>query len=87
MGQFDPRCLVLVVLMAWSSLLLAQADSLRADTLQRATLATELADSVSTPADTTKAIEDAPLDIAQDRGLYILTPDRRMQLRILGSVR
>jgi hypothetical protein len=37
--------------------------------------------------DTTKIIEDAALDIAQDRGLFIVTPDRQMQLRILGSVR
>jgi len=37
--------------------------------------------------DTTKIIEDAALDIAQDRGLFIVTPDQKMQLRILGSVR
>jgi len=38
-------------------------------------------------ADTSKIIEDAALDIAQNRGLFIVTPDRKMQLRILGSVR
>ncbi len=37
--------------------------------------------------DSTKIIEDAALDIGQDRGLFIVTPDQRMQLRILGSVR
>lgn len=37
--------------------------------------------------DTVKKTEDARLDIAQDRGLFIVTPDRMMQLRILGSVR
>ncbi len=37
--------------------------------------------------DSTKIIEDAALDIAQSRGLFIVTPDRLMQLRILGSVR
>jgi hypothetical protein len=37
--------------------------------------------------DSTKIIEDAALDIAQDRGLFIVTPDRKVQLRILGSVR
>lgn len=37
--------------------------------------------------DTTKIIEDAALDIGQDRGLFIVTPDQKMQLRILGSVR
>ena len=37
--------------------------------------------------DTTKIVEDAPLDIGQDRGLFIVTPDQKMQLRILGSVR
>ena len=29
----------------------------------------------------------SPLDIGKDRGLYIVTADRKMQLRILGSVR
>ena len=29
----------------------------------------------------------SPLDIADDRGIYILTKDGNMQLRILGSVR
>jgi len=31
--------------------------------------------------------ELAPLDIGKDRGLYIVTADGKMQLRILGSVR
>ena len=31
--------------------------------------------------------EDAPLDIGGNRGLFIVTPDRKLQLRILGSVR
>lgn len=48
--------------------------------------------STSTPSDTltsdsTKVIEDAALDIGQNRGLFIVTPDRRLQLRIVGSVR
>ncbi|NMM48289.1 DcaP family trimeric outer membrane transporter [Marinigracilibium pacificum] len=37
--------------------------------------------------DTTRMFEDAPLDISQDRGLFIVSPDRKMQLRILGSIR
>ena len=37
--------------------------------------------------DTSKIVEDAPLDIGQDRGLFIVTPDKKLQLRILGSVR
>jgi len=37
--------------------------------------------------DTTKIIEDAALDIGQNRGLFIVTPGGEMQLRILGSVR
>lgn len=32
-------------------------------------------------------VENAPLDIAQNRGLFIVTPDQKMQLRILGSIR
>ncbi|QCK15446.1 DcaP family trimeric outer membrane transporter [Mangrovivirga cuniculi] len=37
--------------------------------------------------DTTRIIEDAPLDIGQDRGLFIISDDKKLQLRILGSVR
>jgi len=37
--------------------------------------------------DTTKVVEVAALDIAQSRGLFIVTPDKKMQMRILGSVR
>jgi hypothetical protein len=38
-------------------------------------------------ADTLVKQEVSPLDIGDDRGLYILTKDGKMQLRILGSVR
>ncbi|MGB6123194.1 MAG: DcaP family trimeric outer membrane transporter, partial [Bacteroidota bacterium] len=38
-------------------------------------------------ADTTVVHELSPLDITQDRGLFFVTPDGKMQLRILGSVR
>lgn len=38
-------------------------------------------------ADTLVKQEVSPLDIGDDRGIYILTKDGRMQLRILGSVR
>ena len=31
--------------------------------------------------------EISPLDISKNRGLYIITPDKKMQLRILGSMR
>lgn len=37
--------------------------------------------------DTLKKKEYSPLDIADDRGIYILAKDEQMQLRILGSVR
>ena len=37
--------------------------------------------------DSTKIVEDAALDIGQNRGLFIITPGGEMQLRILGSVR
>ena len=35
----------------------------------------------------TRYQEVYPLDIASDRGLFIMSPDRMMQMRILGSVR
>ena len=38
--------------------------------------------------DSTSQYQDVyPLDIASDRGLFILSPDKMMQMRILGSVR
>lgn len=37
--------------------------------------------------DTLLKQENSPLDIGDDRGIYILTKDGQMQLRILGSVR
>ena len=37
--------------------------------------------------DALKVVEDAPLDIGQNRGLFMVTPDQKMQLRILGSIR
>jgi len=41
-----------------------------------------------TESDTITQYQDVyPLDIAGDRGLFILSPDRMMQMRILGSVR
>ena len=43
------------------------------------------ADSIKS--DPSKVIEDAALDIGQNRGLFIFTPDGSMQMRILGSVR
>ena len=41
----------------------------------------------TTQSDTTKINENAPLDISNNRGLFIIAPDGKLQLRILGSVR
>jgi hypothetical protein len=56
-----------------------------ADTTKVVIESTAISDTIQT--DTTKIIEDAALDIAQNRGLFIVAPDGKMQLRILGSVR
>jgi len=37
--------------------------------------------------DTLDIEETSPLDISNDRGLFLLAPDGKMQLRILGSIR
>ena len=37
--------------------------------------------------DTLSIEEVSPLDISNDRGLFLLAPDGKMQLRILGSIR
>jgi len=56
------------------------------DSLQQTTIKYNLADSLQVE-DTTHTVETAPLDIGANRGLFIITPDQKMQLRILGSVR
>lgn len=52
---------------------------------QKDSIATIVVDSTLT--DSAKAIEDAPLDIAQNRGLFLNSENGKTQLRILGSVR
>ncbi|TDQ19285.1 hypothetical protein DFQ04_1106 [Algoriphagus boseongensis] len=52
---------------------------------QKTIIGTSSADTVRR--DSTRIQEAAPLDIADDRGLYIRTTDGKIQLRILGSVR
>jgi len=47
---------------------------------------------VGSPSDTLTgehpgATQVAPLDVARDRGLFIVTPDQRLQMRIIGSIR
>lgn len=68
----------------WLPALLAQENA-PSDTARVLITTNMPMDSIQT--DTTKIVEDAALDIAQNRGLFILTPDQKMQLRILGSVR
>ncbi|NJN26362.1 MAG: hypothetical protein HC819_10475 [Cyclobacteriaceae bacterium] len=55
------------------------------DLSQKKILGVQAADTLKT--DTAKVVEVAALDIAQNRGLFIVTPDKKMQMRILGSVR
>ena len=72
--------LLLFIILPFS--LAAQENS---DMETKKVVAVSLKDSISI--DSIKIIEDAPLDISQNRGLFIVTPDGNMQLRILGSVR
>ena len=55
------------------------------DANQKTIMGVQAADTLKS--DTTKVVEVAALDIAQSRGLFIVTPDKKMQMRILGSVR
>ncbi|MCX2743883.1 DcaP family trimeric outer membrane transporter [Mangrovivirga sp. M17] len=57
------------------------------DSLNRNISGRVISSSDSIIVDTTRIIEDAPLDIGQDRGLFIISADKKLQLRILGSVR
>ncbi len=61
----------------------AQSDSDKVP--QKDSIATMMVDSTLT--DSAKAVEDAPLDIAQNRGLFLNSENGQTQLRILGSVR
>ena len=72
--------------MIGSQLLIGKANAQENSINDTKTILT-LNSAVSLHSDSTKIVEDAPLDIAQDRGLFIIAPDQKMQLRILGSVR
>ena len=61
-------------------------ESIAQDTDQKRTMVgMNLPDTIQR--DTTRIQEVAPLDIGENRGLFISTPDGKMQMRILGSVR
>lgn len=79
------RILCLVSVMIFSSYNNLDLKAQEADSSVVMLGSEEIPDSLFT--DSTKIIEDAALDIGQDRGLFIVTPDNKMQLRILGSVR
>ena len=76
MGSF---LLISIVVLLFHSSVFGQRDS------TRMVIAGPVADTIR--ADSSKIIEDAALDIGQNRGLFIVTPDQKLQLRILGSVR
>lgn len=61
------------------------AQEIKSDSTVVFMASNSFSDSLNT--DSTKIVEDAALDIGQNRGLFIVTPDQKMQLRILGSVR
>jgi hypothetical protein len=71
--------LPLLVILYNSHDLKAQNDSIKT------VISTVVSDTLRS--DSTKVIEDAALDIGQSRGVFIISPDKRLQLRIVGSVR
>ncbi len=81
-----PACCLTAVLSLTGTIAFGQNEGNEADTLRVAAAASEPV-SAQMEEDTLIQVEDAPLDIAQNRGLFISTPDERLQLRILGSVR
>lgn len=70
-------------LLLFSMMVKAQDES--GAVVQKDSLSAMVIDSTLT--DSAKAIEDAPLDIAQNRGLFLNSENGNTQLRILGSVR
>ena len=74
------KFLFILALLSSATVLWAQ----RPDTLRQIVVPSSTTGAVTRDS---SEIEDAPLDIGQDRGLYILSADKKLQLRILGSVR
>ena len=70
--------------LTWSNVVIAQDDPVKDST---AVVSTEsLVDSVKQDS-LERHTEISPLDIGRNRGLFILSSDKLMQMRILGSVR
>jgi len=66
---------------------MASPVMLMAQETQTSNISVGVHPSDSLQGDARRIIEDAPLDIARNRGIFIVTPDQKMQMRIIGSVR
>ena len=72
---------------AFISILLLLGGFLMAQTKSGTTLTGQNKAGQHFEVDTLTKSEQSPLDIAQDRGIFIVTKDHKLQLRILGSIR
>ena len=77
--------LLLILLFTYSGNMKGQVNNTKKDSISVLGGNSKALDSLNS--DPNKIIEDAALDIGQNRGLFIVTPDGKMQMRILGSVR
>lgn len=77
--------LLLIFLFTYSGNMKGQVNNTKKDSISVLGGNSKALDSLNS--DPNKIIEDAALDIGQNRGLFIVTPDGKMQMRILGSVR
>ena len=77
--------LIIFICLVLSTVIVSVCKGQNAMQEQKTIVGVNASDTLKT--DSTRIVETAPLDIAQNRGLFIVTPDGKMQLRILGSVR
>ena len=80
-GLVRNNLIVLMIVLHTSNIVFSQ------DQDSSSTLISSTSKQIEQIGDSTVTEEDSPLDIGKDRGLFIITSDGKMQLRILGSVR
>ena len=83
-GLVNKRLIIFICLVL-STVIISVCKGQNAIQEQKTIVGVNASDTLKTHS--TRIVETAPLDIAQNRGLFIVTPEGKMQLRILGSVR
>lgn len=79
------KTLIVICLSLFAGTYVSAQTFVDTDTTKKIISSSQRSDEFET--DTLTIEESSPLDISNDRGLYLVAPDGNMQLRILGSIR